>query len=79
MSSYFGFNLICSFFNTQGDLFASSSSASLAHCVSKDLHMGKGIATVFKKKFGGVGELKSQGKFELSLLILFIFIIVYCK
>ena len=41
--------------------------------------MGKGIATVFKKKFGGVGELKSQGKFEISLSILFIFIIVYCK
>lgn len=24
--------------------------------------MGKGIAVLFKKKFGGVGELMSQGK-----------------
>ena len=39
--------------------------------------MGKGIATVFKKKFGGVDELKSQGNFEISLSILFLFIIVY--
>ena len=46
----------------KGDLFSCPSSASLAHCVSEDMHMGKGIATLFKQKFGGVGELKSQGK-----------------
>lgn len=43
------------------DLFKYSRSASLAHCVSEDMHMGKGIATVFKKEFGGVEELKTQG------------------
>jgi hypothetical protein len=32
----------------KGDLFSSSPSASLAHCVSKDLRMGKGIAVEFK-------------------------------
>ena len=46
----------------KGDLFSCPSSASLAHCVSEDMHMGKGIATLFKQKFEGVGELKSQGK-----------------
>jgi O-acetyl-ADP-ribose deacetylase (regulator of RNase III) len=44
-----------------GDLFtASDPSSSLAHCVAKDLGMGKGIATFFKKKYGGVDELRSQ-------------------
>lgn len=42
----------------KGDLFSSSSS--LCHCVSKDLRMGKGIATVFKKKFAGLSDLKRQ-------------------
>jgi hypothetical protein len=45
----------------KGDLFSSSVGSSLAHCVSEDLHMGKGIATLFKKQFGRVDELKSQG------------------
>ena len=39
----------------KGDLFSCPDSASLVHCVSEDLHMGKGIATLFKQKFGGVG------------------------
>ncbi|WAR08676.1 OARD1-like protein [Mya arenaria] len=46
----------------KGDLFACPSTDSLAHCVSKDLRMGKGIATLFKKIFGGVAELKHQAK-----------------
>ena len=44
-----------------GDLFSCDSESSLAHCVSADLHMGKGIAVLFKKKFGRVPELKKQG------------------
>jgi O-acetyl-ADP-ribose deacetylase (regulator of RNase III) len=44
----------------KGDLF--SSNASLAHCVSTDLHMSKGIATLFKNKFGHVQELQAQNK-----------------
>jgi hypothetical protein len=48
----------------QGDLF--NSSDSLVHCVSRDLHMGKGIATVFKAKFGGVDELQSQRKLMVA-------------
>ena len=34
----------------------------MAHCVSEDMHMGKGIAVLFKKKFGGVEELRKQGE-----------------
>lgn len=44
----------------QGDLFTYT--GNLAHCVSQDLAMGKGIAVTFKKKFGNVDLLKSQDK-----------------
>lgn len=50
------------FTEVKGDLFSCPPRASLAHCVSEDMAMGKGIATLFKRKFGGVGELKAQGK-----------------
>lgn len=46
----------------RGDLFSCASSVALAHCVSVDLAMGKGIAVAFKTKFGGVADLKSQKK-----------------
>ncbi|KAB7504862.1 UNVERIFIED_CONTAM: hypothetical protein RMT77_001640 [Armadillidium vulgare] len=44
----------------KGDLFTCSDTHSLAHCVSQDLKMGKGIAIHFKNKFDGVQELQSQ-------------------
>ena len=44
-----------------GDLFTCDPSASLCHCVSVDLAMGAGIAVQFKKRFGQVKALKSQG------------------
>jgi len=44
----------------RGDLFEVGLEWSLCHCVSKDLEMGAGIATGFKKQFGGVEELKRQ-------------------
>ena len=40
-----------------GDLF--SSNDALAHCVSADLKMARGIAATFKAKFGGVDELRA--------------------
>src|SRR6185437_2573709 len=40
-----------------GDLF--SSQQALAHCVSEDFNMGKGIAKQFRDNFGHVEELKS--------------------
>uniref|UniRef100_A0A3P9NHP6 O-acyl-ADP-ribose deacylase 1 n=1 Tax=Poecilia reticulata TaxID=8081 RepID=A0A3P9NHP6_POERE len=43
-----------------GDLFTAPSQESLAHCVSEDLRMGKGIAVLFKKNFGRTSELKEQ-------------------
>ena len=43
------------------DLFTCPESASLAHCVSRDLSMSKGVAVAFKEKFKGVSSLKEQG------------------
>ena len=45
----------------KGDLFSCPHDNSLVHCVSEDLHMSKGIAVLFKEKFGRVEELKVQG------------------
>ena len=45
----------------KGDLFKGEKS-SLAHCISRDIKMGKGIALIFKQKFGGVDELQKQNK-----------------
>ncbi|XP_068708514.1 ADP-ribose glycohydrolase OARD1-like isoform X1 [Montipora foliosa] len=45
-----------------GDLFSCPDNESLAHCISADARMGKGIAVIFKKKFGGVDDIKSQGQ-----------------
>lgn len=45
----------------QGDLFSCPSSSSLAHCISADVAMGKGVAKIFKERFGGVASLKAQG------------------
>lgn len=47
----------------RGDLFSCApSTSSLAHCISADRAMGKGIATLFKSKFGGLDELQTQNK-----------------
>ena len=44
---------------TKGDLFeASGNNVSLAHCVSRDLKLGKGIAKLFRQKFGRMKELE---------------------
>jgi hypothetical protein len=43
-----------------GDLFSASSNTSLAHCVSKDMAMSKGIAKLFRDKFQKIDELKKQ-------------------
>ena len=50
------------FREVKGDLFSAPSNFSLAHCVSADFRMGKGIATLFKQKFGGVDELRNQNR-----------------
>lgn len=47
------------------DLFQLPEHVSLAHCVSQDFHMGKGIAARFKAEFGAVSELKSK-KIEIG-------------
>lgn len=56
----------CSLREIRGDLFSASPSpltggtTALCHCVSRDMAMGKGIAVHFKRRFGGVAELKKQ-------------------
>ena len=43
-----------------GDLFTCSAQASMLHCVSRDLKMGKGIAVLFRKKYGRISEMQKQ-------------------
>lgn len=45
----------------KGDLFSVPDHVALAHCVSADMAMGKGIAVLFRDKFKNVEKLKSQG------------------
>ena len=52
----------CRVLEKRGDLFSCDKSFSLAHCVSEDLEMSKGIAKIFKNKFCGVPELMKQDK-----------------
>uniref|UniRef100_A0A3B3WKH7 Macro domain-containing protein n=1 Tax=Poecilia mexicana TaxID=48701 RepID=A0A3B3WKH7_9TELE len=53
---------MCKIKYVTGDLFSAPNQESLAHCVSEDLRMGKGIAVLFKKNFGQVTALKEQKK-----------------
>ena len=47
----------------KGDLFQlAPPHAALAHCVSQDLHMGRGIATHFRDTYGRVGQLRQQDR-----------------
>ena len=41
-----------------GDLFSSPDSSSLAHCISVDCKLGKGIAKIFREKFGRIKEIE---------------------
>ena len=41
-----------------GDFLASGSN--IAHCISADIKMSKGVALEIRSKFGGVGLLKAQ-------------------
>jgi len=53
---------------TRKDLFTAS--GSLAHCVSEDLEMGKGIAVEFKNRFGHVDDLQAQNAKPGGLAVL---------
>lgn len=44
----------------KGDLFSVPSNVALAHCVSADMQMSKGIAVLFRDKFKNVENLKKQ-------------------
>uniref|UniRef100_A0A2S2QW04 RNA-directed DNA polymerase n=1 Tax=Sipha flava TaxID=143950 RepID=A0A2S2QW04_9HEMI len=47
---------------TTGDILETSSDVSLAHCISADLKMSKGIALQFRRKFGHLPQLRQQSK-----------------
>jgi len=47
-----------SFREIRGDLFSVAVDVSLAHCISRDSNMGKGIAVIFEKKFGLRNEIR---------------------
>lgn len=49
-----------------GDLFSCSDKSSMAHCISADCRMGKGIAVLFKKRFPGLNDLWKQGNFYIQ-------------
>ena len=55
------------FQEVRGDLFKCSRDSSLAHCISEDVRMGKGIATTFKTRFGGVQDLLHQGEVDIEI------------
>ena len=45
----------------KGDLFQGArKGSSFAHCISKDVKLGRGIAVSFRQRFGNVDELRSQ-------------------
>ena len=46
----------------KGDLFSAGKDVSLAHCISEDCRLGKGIAKIFRDKFGRVDEIQKMGK-----------------
>ena len=45
-----------------GDLFSCPADEALAHCISEDCRMGAGVAAAFRRRFGGVAELKGQSE-----------------
>lgn len=45
-----------------GDLFEIDENVHLAHCVSKNLRMSRGVALKFRRKFGKLDELQLQQK-----------------
>jgi hypothetical protein len=51
----------------KGDLFSCPDTHCLAHCISADVKMGKGIAVMFKTLFAGEDELRYQSK-EIILI-----------
>ena len=53
-----------------GNLFGAPPHVALAHCVSVDLRMGKGIALLFRERFGNIAALQEQKPTIGSTLVL---------
>jgi hypothetical protein len=54
-----------SFREIRGDLFSVAVDVSLAHCISRDSNMSKGIAVIFEKKFGLRNEIRLKLTIEI--------------
>lgn len=54
----------------EGDLFECSREYSLAHCISADVVMGKGIARTFVEVYGRKSEIARQGKGKGEVAVL---------
>ncbi len=52
-----------------GSIFTNNTD-SLAHCVAEDMNMGRGIAVIFKEKFGNVDKLLKQSPKTGSMVYL---------
>jgi O-acetyl-ADP-ribose deacetylase (regulator of RNase III) len=55
----------------KGDLFENTDEISLAHCVSADMKMGKGIAVLFRNRFGNIDRLLDLRKKPEDVAILY--------
>ena len=51
---------MCILKTVRGDLFTCPPTSSMAHCVSQDLRMTRGVAYRFRTVFGCIGDLCSQ-------------------
>lgn len=60
-----------------GDLFQVHENVSLAHCVSADMEMSKGIAVEFKNRFSRVDELLSHRKSCYLAILNYLIVLLY--
>ena len=54
----------------RGNLFNSEPTASLAHCISRDASMHRGIARQFSEKFGNIPYIKTQASAGTSMAVI---------
>ena len=53
----------------KGDLFTCATDGALAHCISRDCKMTKGIAKLFKKHFSSIKLIKKDSSDVGSIIV----------
>ena len=61
---------VMKYLEKRGDLFSTQPEVPLAHCISRDCKMGKGIAASFKERYGGIEKLQAVQKAQPGGFIL---------